>query len=472
MDNQEKLIAALDITQRRIEALVSDLSEAQRSVPYHPGINPPVWELGHSAFFYESFLLMALDGIASFDPGMDDVWDSFEMDHEDRWSASLFPSCAATLEYARYVHTQVMTRLRDRPLTPQDHYLYRYAICHQNMHIESMIWARQTLALPAPSSASDVAAAREATSANDQANDVHIRGGRFLIGQPGHSSEFARRDFSFDSEQPRFHTAISDFSISRTLVSCGDYLAFVEAGGYERTELWSRGGKSWLQNVHKRQLAAEWRTQQGYEAQQIIDVQPKHPQYWRKSASTGAWEVRHFDKWLPLEPSMPVIHVSYWEAEAWCAWAGRRLPTEQEWEAAALENRPGQRFRLLPWEAGDSDPRSPDEWTNLVDMDARSLGRLPVTALADGASPSGCLQMIGTCWEWTSSQFLPYDGFKMDMYPYMSTLQFGSHKTTRGGSCATSSLLIRGTYRQAYLPDRFDVFTGFRSCALTRGQPS
>ncbi|GAA3947056.1 SUMF1/EgtB/PvdO family nonheme iron enzyme [Allohahella marinimesophila] len=472
MNSREALIQALDLTHQRIESLVSELSDEQRAVPYHSGINPPVWELGHSAFFYEFFLLMALDGVSSFDPSMDEVWDSFELDHADRWSPSLFPPYLATLDYVRHVQRQVMTRLFEKPLTSNDHYLYRYAICHQNMHIESMIWARQTLALPTPPAPPEEPNLSH-TDTGDTANavgDTDIRGGYFLIGLPGDSSEFARRDFGFDCEQPGFRAVISDFSISRTLVTCGDFLAFVEDGGYDRPEFWSQGGRGWLRNAQKRPIAAEWHAQQArYIHQQgdiPADAPPRHPQYWRKRASRDGWEVRHFDQWLPLEPSHPVLHIAYWEAEAWCAWAGRRLPTELEWEAAALDNRPGQDFQLLPWERTGVSDGSPEDFASLADMDARALGRLPATALPAGASPSGCLQMIGTCWEWTSSQFLPYDGFRMDMYPYMSTLQFGTHKTTRGGSCATSSLLIRGTYRQAYLPDRFDVFTGFRSCAL------
>jgi len=101
-----------------------------------------------------------------------------------------------------------------------------------------------------------------------------------------------------------------------------------------------------------------------------------------------------------------------------------------------------------------------------VDMNGIHLAHVPVSAYPEGESDFGCRQMLGTAWEWTSSQYLPYDGFTMDMYPFMSILQFGYHKTTRGGSCATSSILIRGTYRQAYLPDRTDVFVGFRTCAL------
>ena len=144
---------------------------------------------------------------------------------------------------------------------------------------------------------------------------------------------------------------------------------------------------------------------------------------------------------------------------AWCRWAGRRLPTEYEWEVAALGNRPGEPFRHFPW--GNS---TPDE--RLADLNGRAMAQNPVFDFPDGDSPFGCRQMTGTVWEWTSDQFLPYDGFKVDMYPFMSTLQFGDHKVTKGGGCATSSCLIRGTYRQAYLPLRNDVYTGFRTCAL------
>ena len=151
--------------------------------------------------------------------------------------------------------------------------------------------------------------------------------------------------------------------------------------------------------------------------------------------------------------SAPVLHVSFWEAEAFCEWAGRRLPSEHEWEAAARGKAAGN----FPW--GDSMDAT------RVDMDARYLGLTPVGALGEGASGAGCLQMLGTAWEWTSSQFLPYDGFKIDMYHYMSVLQFGDHKVTKGGSCATCSSLIRNTYRQAYFPGRTDAFTGFRTCA-------
>jgi iron(II)-dependent oxidoreductase len=238
-----------------------------------------------------------------------------------------------------------------------------------------------------------------------------------------------REGFAFDNEKPGFTAEVAPFRIARTPVSNGEFLAFVEDGGYATPSLWSFQGRAWLEK--------EGAT---------------HPLYWRRAPS-GAWQTRWFDRRLDLDPRAPVIHVNYWEAEAYAHWALRRLPTEFEWEAAAR----GPSGRLYPW--GDAMDAL------RVDMDARLLGRGPVGAFPKGASEGGCLQMLGTAWEWTSNPFLPYDGFAVDMYPFMSTLQFGDHRTTRGGSCATSSCLIRNTYRQAYLPDRRDAFTGIRTCA-------
>jgi len=429
MESKSDLLQALSQTRERIEALVTSLSEDALDVPYHPGVNPPVWELGHSMFFYEIFVLQYLDGTPTWDPSMDELWDSFHMAHRDRWSTSLFPSRADTLAYADVIYKRLAERLQRKPLTDQALYLYRYAIYHQNMHIESMIWCRQTSAYPAPDSLEEVTPEPD----TPVPGDAHIPAGRYWLGVPSPSEDYAKGAFAFDNEKPGFAVDMPAFSIARQLVSNGEFLAFVEAGGYEKPELWSQGGRKWLLDAGE----------------------PGHPGYWRHT--DDGWQERQFDRWLPLVPDHPVKQISYWEAEAWCAWAGRRLPTEYEWEVAALGNREGGERRQFPW--GNALKR------RAIDMDGRHMGRLPVSAFPGGDSPFGCRQMIGTVWEWTSSQFLPYDGFCIDMYPFMSTLQFGDHKTTRGGSCATSSLLIRGTYRQAYAPDRSDVFTGFRTCA-------
>ena len=374
MNTTEELRCELDHTDRRTLALIESLTDAQFDVPYHRGINPPIWELGHSAFFYEYFLLRKLGHAEPRMPGYDEIWDSFEIQHRNRWQDDVIPSKETTFDYYHRILDETRKRLQVEELDPQEHYLCQYCIVHQNMHIESLIWARQTLGYPAPPS------------------------------------------------------MIEPFAISKTLVSNREFLAFVKDGGYQSPEVWSYGGRWWLQ-----------------------EEGPAHPLYWREKKDT--WELRRFDQWIDLPLHAPVLHVSYWEAEAFCNWADRRLPTEYEWEAAAR----GTKGTLFPW-GDEMDPTR-------ADLDVEEMGSANVDAFPASATPSGCLQMIGTAWEWTSNQYLPYPGFEVDIYPYMSTLQFGDHKTTKGGSCATSSCLIRSSYRQAYSPGRRDVFTGIRTCA-------
>lgn len=440
------LLDELQRTRQRTLELVTSLTDEQLQVPYHPGVNPPLWEMGHATFFYEVFVFNLLDGTPSYDPSMDELWDSFHIDHPDRWRGDLFPGQAKTLQYFNTIYDRMAERIQARPLTDRELYLYRYAIFHQNMHIESLIWCRQTVGYPAPPGLAGVTAPQ----AEPVAGDVSIPGGAYVIGMPGDSPAYVTTDFAFDAEKPRFEAALEPFAISRTLVSNREFLAFVEDDGYRRPELWSFGGRKWLETETDVALV--------HGGKQPLMRVPRHPLYWRWH--DGQWQERLFDRWQPLVPDAPVTHVTYWEAEAYCHWAGRRLPTELEWEAAALGNRPADLFRRYPW--GNEAPTA-----DRVDMDARHMAQQPVWDFPAGDSPAGCRQMIGTVWEWTSSQFFPYDGFKVDMYPFMSTLQFGDHKVTRGGSCATSSCLIRGTYRQAYLPQRNDVYTGFRTCAVS-----
>ena len=401
-----------------------DVTDQQLAVPYSQGINPPIWEIGHAAFFYEVFVLRALDGAPARMPGYDEIWDSFEIPHRERWKDGVVPDRVTTLDYYDRMIDAMRERIATQELDPRVHYLYKYAIFHQHMHIESLIWCRQSLGYGKPPGARAPSLSGHGTSFGD----AEIPPGEYPIGlSPGSDNE-STTHFGFDNEKPGFVKALETFEISKTLVSHREYLQFVEDGGYRDLRHWSFGGKRWL-----------------------AESEAVHPHYWRKA--DGDWQCRHFDTWQSLPLDAPVLHVNFWEAEAYCEWAGRRLPNEFEWEAAAR----GHEGLLYPW--GDAMDAA------CVDMDATSLGQSPVDALEAGASPHGVFQMLGTAWEWTTSQFLPYDGFKVDMYPYMSTLQFGDHKVAKGGSCATSSCLIRNTYRQAYYPSRHDVFVGFRTCS-------
>jgi len=246
--------------------------------------------------------------------------------------------------------------------------------------------------------------------------------------------------FVFDNEKWAHQRQVSPFRMARTAVTQAEFAAFVDAGGYSAREYWSDEG--W-----------DWRQGEGLE----------HPVYWRRGGA--GWQRRHFDRWLPLQPRAAMIHVSWHEAQAYCRWAGRRLPTELEWEvaAAAEPTTDGRGLReakrTYPW--GD-EPPAPD----LANLDGHALGTIDVGALPAGDSAFGCRQMIGNVWEWTESLFEPYPGFEPDMYADYSQPLFGNTRVLRGGAWATRGRMIRNTWRTYYGAQRNDVFAGFRTCAI------
>jgi iron(II)-dependent oxidoreductase len=263
-----------------------------------------------------------------------------------------------------------------------------------------------------------------------------VPGGTFQLGAtPG-------EPFVFDNEKWAHPVELQPFAVARAPVTQAQFAAFVDAGGYRERRFWSEPG--W-----------RWREEAG----------SLHPLNWRREAP-GRWLRRHFDQWLPLEPHHPVIHVNWYEAEAFCRWAGRRLPTESEWEAAAAgqPESSGRRLaadkRRFPWGAEAPGPRH-------ANLDWRFMGGIEVASLPLGDSACGCRQMIGNVWEWTASDFLPYPGFVIDPYKEYSAPWFGTRKVLRGGSWASTSRMIRNTWRNFFPPDRRDIFAGFRTCPLT-----
>jgi iron(II)-dependent oxidoreductase len=311
------------------------------------------------------------------------------------------------------------------------------------MHAEAITYTRQTLAYRAPEIKISAPAPRGHASVDrDESTvqmnalqtwgDASIPGGRFMLGS------FPDSGFVFDNEQWAHEIEVRPFSISKTAVSNGEFASFVEDGGYARRELWSEEGWAWRERVDAR-----------------------HPVYWNR-LSDGRWLRRDFDTLVPLEDRHPVIHVNWYEADAFCRWAGRRLPTEAEWEMAAAteieENRIDSPKRIYPWGDEFPDPQR-------ANLDWRKMGCVEVDSLPAGASAYGCRQMIGNVWEWTSTDFGPYPGFAAGPYREYSAPWFGDHKVLRGGCWASRSSLVRNNYRNFYTPDRRDVWAGFRTCA-------
>jgi iron(II)-dependent oxidoreductase len=246
--------------------------------------------------------------------------------------------------------------------------------------------------------------------------------------------------FIFDNEKWAHPIELNAFRIARAPVTNSDYAAFVEAGGYRAREFWSAGGWTWRERERV-----------------------ERPVYWQPK-SDGVWTWRRYDRTEVLAPDAPVIFVNWHEAEAWCRWAKRRLPSEAEWEAAAIgePNANGSRLadvkRQWPW--GDATPSHQH-----ANLDFAFDGPADIAACPRGDSAFGCRQMVGNVWEWTASDFTPFPGFSPDPYSDYSQPWFGARKVLRGGAWATSARLARPTFRNFFPPDRNDVFAGFRTCA-------
>jgi iron(II)-dependent oxidoreductase len=418
------LAAWVQDARRRTLALVADLTDEQLLGPHLSIVNPPLWELGHLAWFQEKWVLRHANGRPPLRADADTLYDSAAVAHDTRWDLHL-PSREQTFRYLAGVEEQVLGRLVERP-RDDEVYFTLLSIFHEDMHAEALTYTRQTHAYPRPRWSER----QEATPVEGEGpwgGDVMVAGGTYQLGAESDGS------FVFDNEKWAHPVDLRPFAIALAPVTQSEFAAFVEDGGYGRRSLW--GGEGWA-----------WRVRAGTE----------QPVYWRREE--GGWQRRDFDQWVALEPHSPVIHVNWYEAEAYCRWAGRRLPTEAEWEAAASGAPEDGRKRLFPW--GDSAP-TPDRGN----LDGRALGCVGVAAHSAGDSLCGCRQMIGNTWEWTADPFLPYPGFVVDPYREYSAPWFGDHKVLRGGCWATRGRLLRNTWRNFYRPERRDIFAGFRTCA-------
>lgn len=417
----------LQAARRRTLALAQDLTGEQLLGPRLAIVNPPLWEIGHLGWFQEHWCLRyrgeRAPGMSQLS-GADALYDSAAVPHATRWDLPL-PDIDSTLDYLERVLAQVLERIAREGPTEHVRYFAQLAAFHEEMHCEAVTYTRQTLGYAAPRTGP----VKPALDAGPYPGDAEIAGGEFELGaMPGGTA------FVFDNEKWAHAVRLPAFAIARAAVTNAEFSAFVDDHGYRRRELWSEPGWHWRERA-----------------------EAENPVYWRNEG--GAWVMRCYDRWVPLRPHAAVVHVNWFEAEAWCRWAKRRLPTEAEWEAAAASAPAADGKRTYPW--GETPP-SP-EHANLYGGTGETVD---VAAFPEGDSARGCRQMFGNVWEWTADWFEPYPGYVRDPYKEYSEPWFGDHKVLRGGCFATSPGLLRNTWRNFYTPDRRDVFAGFRTCAM------
>ncbi len=395
----DRLARGLRDARSRTLAIYSHLDLASWRVPQIAIVNPPVWELSHIAWFQERWCLRWDRGALrkpSLLPGADELFDSSAVPHATRWSLP-FPPLRTLLDY---MNATLEATLEALEATPEEkRYFFALSLLHEDMHGEALLMTLQTLGLPAPPIGRDPPPSQAFAR-----RDIAFPAGAFEQG-----TRHEERDFVFDNEKWAHEVSVAAFRMAHRPVTQGEFAAFAEEAG-------------------------------------------TIPAHWRREG--GAWLARHFDAWRPIDPHAPMVHVSLHDALAYCRWAGRRLPTEAEWEYAARNAGAAQRF---PW----GDERREDA----AGLDYRHRG--PSSELADPLpSRSGLEQMLGGVWEWTSSAFLPYLGFRADPYEQYSEPWFASHYVLRGGSFATRSRLVHNRFRNFYTPERADIFAGFRTCAV------
>lgn len=424
---REQIAALLDEARIRTLQLVEPLTDDDLRVQHDPLMSPIIWDLGHIAHFEELWLVRNLEGPVEFGE-MPGIYNPFENPRRVRGALQLptLDECRVLMEAIRCRVLERMSHVRfdtDNELL-RDGYVYSMVLQHEYQHNETIL---QTLQLKQglpyrARRAYSVPVARDA----DRHATVRFSGGRVLVGTND-------RAVAYDNERPQHAIDLAPFSIDVFPVSNGDYLGFMRAGGYERRELWSESGWAWRN-----------------------ESQTNAPKYWMRDGNE--WCVRVMDNVTPVDPNHPVCHVCHHEAAAFARFAGKRLPTELEWEVAAGWDSGANRMQAFPW--GD-EPATPER----ANVDQLSFSTAPLGAYDGNWSPLGCYGMIGDVWEWTSSDFEPYPGYRTFPYPEYSEVFLGNeYKVLRGGSWATRPGAVRNSFRNWDYPIRRQIFAGFR-CA-------
>jgi iron(II)-dependent oxidoreductase len=422
---RDRLAAELERTRGRSTALTDAVDDSELVRQHSPIMSPLVWDLAHIGNQEELWLVRDVGGREPIRSDIDHLYDAFKHPRPGRGALPLLnPTEART--YVGQVRRQVLDVLERAPLAGrplvQHGFAFGMIVQHEQQHDETMLATHQ-LRVGAP--ALHAPAPQSARSTNLPA-EVLIPAGEFTMGT-------STEPWALDNERPAHLARTDAFWLDSTPVTNGDYLRFIAEGGYHERRWWSERG--WAHRCAANLVA---------------------PQFWHREGA--AWWRTRFGVTELVPPDEPVVHVCFFEAEAYAAWAGKRLPTEVEWEKAARLDPATGRSRRFPW--GDADP-TPAR----ANLGQRHLQPAPAGSYPAGASPLGVHQLIGDVWEWTSSGFSGYPGFTP--FPYQEYSQVflgGDYRMLRGGSFGTDAAACRGTFRNWDHPVRRQIFSGLR-CA-------
>ncbi|PPK94555.1 iron(II)-dependent oxidoreductase [Kineococcus xinjiangensis] len=414
-------VAALESARRQTLALTS-FDDAELLAQHSRLMSPLVWDLAHVGQQEEFWLLQTGRGsyCPVFHPRVATLYDAFEHPRATRPSLPLLSPAESRRSLAD-VRGRVLDLLER---SPADDPLFAVGMVaqHEHQHDETML-ATHNLRAGAP-----LLTPSPTPPGRPVARDaVLVPGGPFRLG-----ADPAVEPWALDNELPQHEVHVPAFRIGRVPVTNAEWAQFCAAGGYEDERLWSA---------------------EGWEHRLRTDLHA--PMSWRPDG-TGGWVRRRFGRTEAVPPDEPVQHVSFHEAEAYARWAGARLPTEVEWEkACAWDPEPGRR-RRWPW---GEEPPTPER----ANLGGTSLGPAPVGAYPAGASAYGVEQMVGDVWEWTSSVFAPWPGFRQMLYADYSAPFFdGTYRVLRGGAWATAPDAVRPSFRNWDYPIRRQVFSGLR----------
>ena len=404
----DSVLDALAETRARTLALVAHLDDATLERVHSPLMSPLVWDLGHIAAFEDLWLAHRHGGLALLRPDLAEVYDAFETPRADRGELPYLRRAEA-LAYLAAVRDRTLALAVDSGVDPL---LHELVLRHEQQHTETMLQTMELAHLPAPPGTPT--SATSATGPNAGASPlsglelIDVPAGRCTIGA-------VAEGFAYDNERPRHDVELAAFRIGRAPVTNGAFRDFVEGGGYARREWWTREAWAWKEEY---------------------DI--TRPGGWTPDGRE--WRM---DRCEPLEQTAPVVHVSWFEADAFARAHGARLPTEAEWEKAAT------------WDQ--------EHATSRANVDQRTFGTAPVGLSGGDVSPAGCHGLIGDVWEWTASRFDGYPGFAPHPYREYSEVFFGGdYRVLRGGSWATRARVATPTFRNWDHPQRRQIFSGLR----------